>query len=220
MTNHTVVTLEDPRLDSEHLRGRHPELGDCQFALSEVAEILLGGAESTELVYTVPRLTAKRATEPKFDITAEGKYRINSPLVGSQLQDMEFPLLNDQVRRLFEYEGKVLVLDFWATWCAPCVKNMPAMIEMVNELPASEVEFLAVNYQEEKHIVEEMRATRGWEIEIALDPTGFLGRKFLVESLPQTVVIDQQGKVAAVFVGAGTDLHTEIRAVVEDLMAE
>jgi thiol-disulfide isomerase/thioredoxin len=219
LTDHSLVTLDEPRIIGEYLRGRHPELGEIQLPLENVSELLLGGVVSSELGEKIPQLVAKRAPEPQFQDTAPGrKHRVDSPLLGKQLSDLEFPLLNDQVKRLFEYEGSVLILEFWATWCAPCVKNMPRMIELANDVSESSVALLAVNFREEKHLVEEMRDARKWDVDVALDPTGMLARNFMVESLPCTVIIDQDGKVSAVFVGAGSEVLAEVRGVIEQLV--
>ncbi len=89
---------------------------------------------------------------------------------------------------------------------------------MVDAFPADQVCLIAINQQEDGETVRAFRAARGWQLTIGLDPLGQIGQQFGVESIPQTVVVDQEGKVAQVFVGTSPDLHAEIRATIERLL--
>jgi len=97
------------------------------------------------------------------------------------------------------------VLDFWATWCGPCVKSLPDMIAKMAEFDPSKVRFIAVNQAEPTDQVKTFLETRGWKMDVALDAFQRVGQQFKVEGIPHTVIIDAEGKVAFVKTGYSPD---------------
>lgn len=93
--------------------------------------------------------------------------------------------------------GRVVVIDFWSTWCAPCVEDMPRWNAMVDELAGEPVVFAAVS-DEPADVVEKLLAERrlaGW---VAVDPGGSVFEAFAVNSRPRAVLIDAEGVVRGV----------------------
>lgn len=102
-----------------------------------------------------------------------------------------------------DFRGQVLLVNFWATWCAPCVKEMPALERLHLELADEGLAVLAVSQDRDGAAVVEPFLARIdlRQLPIYLDPNGALGRDFAVKGLPTTFVIDREGRVVAGLVG-------------------
>ena len=102
---------------------------------------------------------------------------------------------NQKEIRLSNYLGRGLVLNFWATWCAPCIKEMPDLDRLHAKLKSSNIDVLAVSEDREGlHIVRKFYAAHNLkELEILIDPKGKLLRAAGGRGLPTTILIDQQG---------------------------
>ena len=93
-------------------------------------------------------------------------------------------------------KDKVVVVEFWATWCGPCRKAIPHLNELVTEFKSKPVQFLSVSDEEEWKVKNFLKVNpiSGW---IGLDRDGSLLRAYGFKTIPQTVVIDQKGRIAA-----------------------
>jgi thiol-disulfide isomerase/thioredoxin len=94
-------------------------------------------------------------------------------------------------------KGKVVVLEFWATWCAPCIAEIPHLNELAQSVAANNVQFIAVD-DEDPAVVTEFLAKKhmaGW---VGLDTSSKIFEDYSVKIRPTTIVIDTQGRVAAV----------------------
>lgn len=98
-------------------------------------------------------------------------------------------------------KGKGVILNFWATWCAPCKVEMPDFEEAYKNHKEKGLEIIGVNFQQEPDIVK--RFLEKWEMSfpIALDVDGDLSKKYGVVALPSTFFIDRNGKVLGSHVG-------------------
>jgi len=96
---------------------------------------------------------------------------------------------------LAEHRGKVVVLEFWATWCGPCVQAIPHMNQLVAAFADEPVVFLALSEEDEEHLEEflERRPMKAW---VGVDPGGRTRAAFNVNRFPTAVVIDKQGAIA------------------------
>ena len=112
-----------------------------------------------------------------------------------KVPDNTFHDNNQKGRRLSNYLGRSLVLNFWATWCAPCIKEMPNLDRLRPILTSSNIDVLAVSEDREGlHIVRKFYAAHNLkELEILIDPKGKLLRAAGGRGLPTTILIDQQG---------------------------
>ena len=102
----------------------------------------------------------------------------------------------DELRTLQSYKGKGIVLNFWATWCAPCIEEMPELLRLKSKVAGDGIEVLAIS-QDRKDIAkvrEFLEVNKLSELGVMLDKRGRLGRKLGVRGLPTTVLIDPQGR--------------------------
>ncbi len=125
-----------------------------------------------------------------------------SPLVGKPAPDFTLTTLADQKLKLSELQGRITVLDFWASWCGPCMQTMPEVDRIVGDLGSDKVELIAVNLQETKDralaAVERLKLSAT----VVLDEEGEVANRYQATAIPQTVIIDREGKVTHVFVVA------------------
>jgi thiol-disulfide isomerase/thioredoxin len=121
---------------------------------------------------------------------------------------------------LADLKGKVVVLDFWATWCKPCVMALPLVAEVAKEMADSDVVFYAVNQRESPSLIESFLDQQSLDIPVALDKNGSTGRAFGVGSIPHSVIIDKKGIVRKVHVGFGPGMGKMLKAEIEELLAK
>jgi len=94
-------------------------------------------------------------------------------------------------------KGKVVVLEFWATWCGPCIAGMPHLNELADKFKDQPVQFIAITDQDEKVVVPFLRKKpiHAW---IGLDTDKSMFKAYGIIGLPHTVVVDQKGRIVAI----------------------
>jgi thiol-disulfide isomerase/thioredoxin len=121
--------------------------------------------------------------------------------------DFTAPLLDGKQARLSDYKGKVVFLNFWATWCPPCRSEMPSMERLYQRFRGRGLEFLAVDIQETKQEVAGFMKEFNLTFPAALD-SGGISAQYGIRSIPATFIIDREGKVLFMTVG-GREWDTE-----------
>ena len=120
---------------------------------------------------------------------------------------------------LAAHRGKVVYLDFWASWCAPCLTAIPEIEEMRTEFPADRFQILAVNLDQKTSKAMRFLAKHPIGYPSASDPKGRLPGQFGVDTMPTSYLIDTDGVIRYVHRGFkrgdGTRLRREIRALLE-----
>ncbi len=117
------------------------------------------------------------------------------------ISDFSLPTLSGETRSLSSYKGKVVLLNFWATWCPPCRAEMPSMEKLYASLKGKDFEILAVNLQEDPKTVRDFVTKNGYTFPILLDSDGRTGSVYGVRGIPTTYVIDKEGFVLGGTVG-------------------
>lgn len=102
---------------------------------------------------------------------------------------------------LSDQKGKVVLLNFWATWCGPCVYEMPIFEQLYEEYSEDEVVILAVNCMEEAETVDAFIKESGYTFPFAYDEDGTVGMQYGASSIPYTLAIDEEGMIQGTFVG-------------------
>lgn len=142
-----------------------------------------------------------------------------NPLLGKEAPAIKLPLLDGGDFDLAAHKDKnVVVLDFWATWCGPCVQAMPVIDKVAEELAGEGVVLYAVNLQEDAEAVKSFLAEKMLQVNVALDSKGELAQKFGVQAIPQTVLIGRDGTVQVVHVGFSGNLEEELRSELKALL--
>ena len=117
---------------------------------------------------------------------------------------LDFDLVNSQGEKvnLEEFRGKVIFLNFWATWCPPCIAEMPGINDLYEEMKNENVEFVMLSFDREFEKAINFREKKGYGFEI-YRPTGPLPNIYSSNSLPTTYVIDAKGNLALTHIGMG-----------------
>ena len=111
--------------------------------------------------------------------------------------DFELATLEGNGFRLSDHEGKVVILNFWATWCAPCRVEIPDLIEMQEELKGEGVLFVGISLDHEgKEVVEQFAAEADFNYPILLDDGSVSDKYGGIYALPTTVLIDREGNIS------------------------
>lgn len=146
--------------------------------------------------------------EAELGMLEEGRPDVGSPAPDFALADVRD---EDSMRKLSDYEGKVVVLNWYATWCAPCVEEIP-LFERAQDTLGDDVVFLLVNLEETRERAEGMLDELGATMPAVLDREGSVAERYRVTGMPTTYFIDREGIVVSVSSGGmGEDaLHTEL----------
>lgn len=102
---------------------------------------------------------------------------------------------------LAKYKGKVVLLDFWATWCRPCRIEMPLVQKLYDEFKAKDLVVFGVNLMEEPAQVKSFLAENGIGFPILLDRDGKVAARYKAEGIPTLVIIGKDGNVSSYFTG-------------------
>jgi thiol-disulfide isomerase/thioredoxin len=206
--NGTRLTFFPEELAGSTLHGHSEVLGTCRVKLAEVDQLVLGAAidaQRGELPYQ--RWVLRPAIDPRYvsegDGQGEGPAGTESTLVGQPAPDVELPMLDGEEFRLRDQRGKIVVLDFWASWCGPCIQLMPEIDRVVGQYDPKDVLLVAVNLEETPEAVNATLERLGLKTTVALDRDGVVAHHYAAVAIPQTVIVDRAGKVARVFIGGG-----------------
>jgi thiol-disulfide isomerase/thioredoxin len=122
--------------------------------------------------------------------------------------------------RLGEFKGKVVVVDFWASWCAPCRVTFPALNRMHEEFASKGVEVLAINVDERRRDLDAFLAEQPHSMRVLLDPKGAATNAFNVRAVPTAFLIDRQGVIRFSHVGYTAAALESFRTEITSLLAE
>ena len=205
------LTFYAEELAGSTLSGQSDLLGSCRVELGDVDELLVGKAieqAAAALAFHNWRLTP--AVDPlEFqEGAAEGGVSdgMDSVLVGKPAPELELDLSDGKRFRLAERKGRIVVIDFWASWCGPCLQAMPQVHEVTREFADQQVELVGVNLQESPEQIKAALEKLGLSMAVALDRDGRVAERYGATAIPQTVIVDREGKVARLFVGGGAGL--------------
>lgn len=120
---------------------------------------------------------------------------------GQVAPDFEYTLLDGGQGRLSDLKGNLVFLNFWATWCFPCKKEMPDIEELQAEMKGQPFKILAVSTGEGKEKVGAYHEKFPYSFPFALDPDSSISGKYGVNMLPTTFLISPEGKILAKAIG-------------------
>jgi len=177
----------------------NPEFGPDAFAFKT--------PENAERVDSLMEMVTGRPSEPP-----------PSELLGKPAPKVELDTLDGGKLDLAGLKGKVVILDFWATWCGPCRDAMPIIDKVAAEYKEKGVELFAVNIQEGAEDIKKFLEEAKLELPVALDTEGETAMAFRANAIPQTVLIGKDGTVQVVKVGLTANLAKELSAELDGLV--
>ncbi|MEM9679596.1 MAG: TlpA disulfide reductase family protein [Bacteroidota bacterium] len=118
-----------------------------------------------------------------------------------------------------EAKGKVVVINFWATWCPPCIAEMPSLQKLYDAYSSEEeVVFLFVT-NDDKALIEKFKTKRGYTFDV-YNPISDYRHLFDIKSIPRTFIIDKQGRLVVDKKGAVDWFGDDIKDTMSDLLGE
>lgn len=132
--------------------------------------------------------------------------------------DFTLPLLNGTNQKLSDLKGKVVFLNFWATWCPPCRREMPSMETLYQRFKGQGLEMLAVDCQEDSGGVSAFMRRNRLTFPAVLDKSGAVSGNYGIEAIPTTYIIDRSGKIILKVVGSLDWNNQKIIAAFETLL--
>jgi peroxiredoxin len=128
------------------------------------------------------------------------------------------PLLSGKTVSLSDYKGKVVFLNFWATWCGPCRDEMPSMEVLYQRFKGRNFELLSVNCGENKGEVEAFIRRFKLNFPAALDLSGRVSAQYNITAIPATFIIDEDGRIVSRILGSLDWTAPEIIAAFDALL--
>jgi peroxiredoxin len=120
------------------------------------------------------------------------------PVVGKPAPDFALRDASGKVVRLSDLRGKVVWVNFWATWCVPCKRELPDIQALYDEKHAAGLEVLEVNYQEDLGTARGFLDARGIRLpNLLMDESGSVYEQYRLQGLPDSFFIDRDGNLAA-----------------------
>ena len=194
------------------------------ITLIPIATSLLFSSTPRE-AYTVENMAVKTEQETKSPLTEEERYRSLFSSLGVQkisppvkakdftLEDLEGSLVS-----LKDFQGKVVFLNFWATWCPPCRAEMPAMEKLWQKFKEEDFVILAVDLREGKEKVGSFMKENGYTFPVLLDSRGEVANTYGITAVPTTYLLDPEGRTVGKALGARNWASEDAFKLVEDII--
>ena len=153
------------------------------------------------------------------DLAALGQREAKtSELVGRKAPVFSVAGIDGTVLTLQTYEGQVLVIDFWATWCGPCRQAMPELAKLYETHESQGLRVLGITDEDRRKVLGFL-GTNPVPYAIGIDTTQEVARTYGVRSLPTAWVVGRDGRVRDIVVGGGSRAMERIESAVQDALA-
>jgi peroxiredoxin len=215
LTNGGRFGLAVDKFAPDFITGHHPVYGEVKIPMAQVYGIRTTAPDATATTRSLENWQLVNAPEPVIPDPGGG----NSPLLGKAAASFKLPLLGGGDFDLDAEKGRVVVLDFWATWCAPCIQSLPGLIEAVGDFPSDKVTLIGVNQGESADQVKKFLETRGLKFPVALDSDQSVEGKYGVDAIPRTIIVGPDGKIAWDQTGYDPDGETAAYDEIKKLLA-
>lgn len=203
------------------IHGQSELLGPCQISIKQISQILFGPQLSERVAQFRENpwiLSLAQLPRAFLENESDSETGNDSALIGKPAPPFSLSQLDGQQLKLSSLEGKVVVLDFWASWCGPCMKTLPLVNQVVDIFDPNEVRLVAINIQEAESRAQAAVERLAISAAVVLDRDGDVAASYLASAIPQTVVIDKTGLVRFVFVGGDSELGAKLKDAVNELL--
>lgn len=162
------------------------------------AGIVVGVALGAVIFFGLPARTSEPPAAVELQPAA-----VNEPglLAGSPAPDFQLMRADGGSIHLEGYRGKVVLLNFWATWCLPCRSEMPLIQATYDQLGGQGFVALGVNFDEPREAVSAFGEELELDFPLLLDPGGEVQRLYRVVGYPTSVILDREGRIVAYHIG-------------------
>jgi thiol-disulfide isomerase/thioredoxin len=153
----------------------------------------------------ITKETPKESTTvPNVSTDTEKEVPAKSITDAVKITALDFKLidLNGKEVSLSDFKGKKVFLNFWASWCPPCISEMPDIEKLYTETKDSDLVILAVNLGEDKDTVKDFSDTNKYNFKILLDTDQSVGKQYNISAIPTSYFIDKEGNIVSTVKGA------------------
>ena len=122
--------------------------------------------------------------------------------VGDDVPEFVVEMFDGQKINIKDLKGKIVLINFWATWCPPCQEELKRVQkEILDRFKGKDFVFLAISREESKEQVKKFRERNGYTFPMGLDPERKIYSKFATATIPRNFIIDKKGKIVEIEVG-------------------
>jgi len=169
------------------------------------------------LSYREEKIQREREVEYERLYPSLGIQRIDPP---EEAEDFTLKTLKGGTVSLKDYRGRLIFLNFWATWCGPCRAEMPSMQRLWEEFKEEDFVILAIDIQEESKLVSSFMNERGLSFPVLLDEKGKVARSYGIRGIPTTFFLNPEGEIIGKAVGARDWDSEESFQLIDELLLE
>lgn len=135
------------------------------------------------------KLASKKEIKSGIDVYLR-KFTGNNPPVSINLNTVSGETFTKS-----NFKGKITVINFWATWCPPCIEEIPSLNRLMKKMEKRPFELISINYAEERNLIQDFMKKVNVEFPVLLDQNGEFAKQWNVISYPSTFIINKQGKI-------------------------
>jgi len=220
------ISIVPEMIEGDTLRGTHPSLGPCTLKWGQVSRVVLGDSIRVDASRgRFGKWKLQNAQDPKY-VSEDGEEGDDRPsdtaharMIGKESPDFDLLKIDGTPCQLKDYRGKVVIIDFWASWCGPCIRSMPLLLEVSREYHDLGVELILINVEESEERIRKFLERVEVTPTVAMDTDGSVSKQYAVSGIPQTVIVDRDGGIANILVGAGEESEVKLRKTLDELTA-
>lgn len=138
---------------------------------------------------------------------------------GKPAPEFTLPLKNGSIT-LSQYKGKVVYLDFWASWCIPCRKSFPWMNSMEQKYSNKGLKIITINLDKKEKAVEKFLKRYPAKFAVAYDPAGKTAEAYDVKGMPSSYLIDRNGNIIYTHIGFRASNKNKLEAKIKAALAQ
>jgi peroxiredoxin len=142
--------------------------------------------------------------------------------LNTKAPDFSMSDLNGNTVKLADFKGKVLLIDFWASWCLPCKKSMPHIIDLYNKRTDSSFTVIAVNVDEDRSKINDFAKSINAEFPfpVIFDKESKLPDLYHIEGMPTTIIIDKEGIIRFKETGFTDEIKEKMDSKIKELLVK
>jgi peroxiredoxin len=182
--------------------------GNPRWSLSTqlLIGILIGAAITLIILAGFPGEQSSQSDDvvsiTTVDSSVDGAYsEASGPLIGEIAPDFTLHDIHGRTFNLNDYDGNIVLLNFWATWCGPCRLEMPLLEQYHQDLVEDDFVILAINLQESVTTVQDFVEEVGLSFPVLLDSDGHVVEQYRIIGYPSTILIDRDGRIQFIHIG-------------------
>jgi thiol-disulfide isomerase/thioredoxin len=153
-------------------------------------------------------------------MAAAAGWQQRATAAGSSMPDVTLHDAGGAPIRLSAFSGKVLLVDFWASWCVPCKTSFPALDALYREYQSKGFDVVAINLDEQRKSADAFLAAHPHRMTVLFDPKGIGPEAFGVKGMPTSYLIDRSGTIRFTHMGYSGDVAASYRKEISQLLEE